>query len=77
MSSFSGVRILGFITLYVRFRLCIYYELKERITPRLTAQNLHCAKEFYILLSAPEILYGDLTLRVHQLCFWRVTSSLT
>ena len=77
MSSFSGVRISGFIKFYVSFRLCIYYKSKGRITPLLTVQNLHCAKEFYILLSAYEILYGDLTLRVGHLCFWRERSSLT
>ena len=54
----------GLYYLICVFRLCIYYKLKERITPRLTAQNSHCAKEFYILLSVPEILYGDFTLRV-------------
>ena len=69
MPSFSVEPISGLIKLYVRFRLWIYFKPKENIIPRLTVHALHYVNVFYILLSAPGFPYGDLTLRVGNLCF--------
>ena len=61
----------------MQFGLCIYLKSEESITPQLTDLVLQYAVSFEILLSAPEFLYGDFTLRVPHFSFWQERLSLT